>query len=441
VVVLDTSGSMSANFNGQCSNTGPVLQCSNGPPGAPAVTVTNTGVSYWWSTVAERRIVVAKNALRRLVDLTNMTGNTGFTTTRPPDQMGVVWFTQDVPSSQTMSFSSTPSALKTYITNANNANANRSQGGTNGAGGLYRASLMYGSAPKTVTDAAGKVWNYKRVVLYISDGVSNQFMDSSNNNLLYGQSDANTYPSGSYCRGLGNLVVESASCQTTDVGGLYKPNQNTTLERPITQMINVSANNLRNTTINASVFVIALSSIPSTGLKDGVASSSSYFFSAENLTTDASGKTNVDGIIDTINAKVELGDCVPGPSGSVSTTINTSDFVNGTGGYTYPTVGQVVIYNSTNTLTAPITAGTGGSLSYYFPKVPQGTYRMEAQLYYHHPLDPPNVMRQYSKIWSAGQALSDFTVDVSPSSQATSFSQRKEQPLTLKLNGDVCPAL
>jgi hypothetical protein len=348
--------------------------------------------------------------------------------------MGVVWFTDTVPSGNTMAFSSTPSSLKTFITNANKTSNDvyRSGGGTNGAGGLYRASLMYGSAPKTFTDAKGKVWTYKRVVLYISDGVSNQFMDTSASNLLGGQSTSGTYTKGSYCNKLVN-VTENASCQTTDVGGKYNG-----WDRPITQMINASSTNLRNSTINASVFVIALSSIPSTGLKDGVASSSSYFFSAESLTTKADGTTNVDGIIDTINSKVELGDCIPGPSGSTASAVQTDQFVNGTGGLTYPTVGKVVIYNSTTTLTAPIIAGKGGALTYYFPSVPQGTYRMEAYIYYHHPLDPPNVMRQYSKIWSAGQAVSDFTVDVLPSTQGTSFSQRIDQPLSLKLNGDVC---
>jgi hypothetical protein len=377
------------------------------------------------------------------VDLTNMPGNAGATTTRPYDKMGVVWFTANVPTSQTKDFSSVPADLKTFILNANNGNGSyRSQGGTNGAGGLYRASLMYGnpSAVATYTDATGKTRNYKRVVLFITDGVSNQFLDQNASDLLGGQSSDTTYPVGSYCRGLASLVVESAQCQTSDVGGKYVKNKTTTWDRPVTQMTTTSANNLRNATVNASVFVIALSSIPATGLKDGVASSTSYFFSAESLTTDTkTGKTNVDGIIDTINNKVTLGDCVPGPSGAVTGSVQTDQFVNGTGGLSYPQVGTVAITGAT-TLTAPIIAGKGGVLSYNFPSVPQGSYRLEAHLYYHHPLDPVGVMREYSKIWSAGQALSDFTVDVSPSTQGTSFSQKIDQPLTLKLNGDVCAA-
>ncbi|MEI7768875.1 MAG: Tad domain-containing protein [Chloroflexales bacterium] len=439
IVVLDTSGSMSANFNGQCNNSGGLKQCANGPPGAPAVQVTNTGVQYWWSTESERRIYVAKKALQRLVSLTNMSGNAGFDTTRPPDQMGVVWFTDNVPASpNTKSFSSDPVSLASFITTANNGNGDyRSQGGTNGAAALYRASLMYGSAPKTVTYSS-KSWDYKRVVLFITDGVSNQFLDTTKSNLSGGQSDSSRYPTVPYCANLGTLVVESAQCQTTDVGGKWNG-----WDRPITQMINTSSQYLRNTTVNASVFVIALSSIPSTGLNSGVSSSSNYFFSAESLITYANGKTNVDVIIDTIKDKAQNGDCVPGPSGSSTGSVLTDQFVNGTGGFTYPQVGEVVIYNSTNTMTAPIIAdqASGGALTYHFLAVPQGTYRMSAHLYYHHPLDPPSVMREYSKIWTAGQSLDSFTVDVSPSTQSTSFLQRIEQPLILKLNGNVCPVI
>jgi len=66
VVVLDASGSMSANFNGQCDENG-LVQCANGPAGYPAVQVTNTGPDHYWSNQNERRIYVAKKALTRLV--------------------------------------------------------------------------------------------------------------------------------------------------------------------------------------------------------------------------------------------------------------------------------------------------------------------------------------------------------------------------------------
>ncbi|NTV63048.1 MAG: VWA domain-containing protein, partial [Oscillochloris sp.] len=201
VVVLDTSGSMSANFDGRCNNTtsgSNYLQCSNGPAGSRNLEVSNTGVDYWWNPQNERRIYVAKKALERLVSLTNMPGNTGYTTTRPADKMAVVWFNSKVPSGNAMNFSNNKTNLTNFITTANNGYGNyRSVGGTNGAAGLYRASLLFGAAPKTVAFNGNNV-EYKRVVLFITDGVSNEFLNPSNSDLDGGWSYDATYASGSY---------------------------------------------------------------------------------------------------------------------------------------------------------------------------------------------------------------------------------------------------
>jgi Flp pilus assembly protein TadG len=434
VVVLDASGSMSANFNGQCNNTG-LVQCANGPPGYPAVAVTGTGPTYYWNTEDERRIYVAKKALERLVGLTNMPGNSSYDTSRPDDQMAVVWFRDYVTSSQYMDFSTTPATIRDFIKNANKTGGSsyRSQGGTNGAAGLYQASRLYASAPKSTTLGATE-YQYKRVVLYISDGVSNNFLDTNASNLSGGSSNQSTYKNGSTCWKLKEQVVENAECQTTDVGGTHNG-----WDRPITQMVNTSNSYLRNQSVNAQVFVIALSNIPSNGLKDGVASSSSYFFSAESLIEYPNGTTNVDKIIDEINTKVEVLACQPGADGVDRGTIPSNEFVNGAPGvpFTYPTVGEVIITSDNDTFTAPITAGTGGTLSYRFDNVPRGTYRLEAQLFYHHPLDPPNVMRKYKKLWSGDNSLPELTVDVS-ASQGGFNSTEKRQDITLRISEDVC---
>lgn len=440
VVVLDGSGSMSANFNGQCNNSGGTKQCANGPPDFPPVQVSGTGLTYYWTTESERRIYVAKKALERLVSLTNMPGTSNYDPNRPSDQMAVVWFREYVKQSQYMGFSTNAGTITNFITNANNQNGNyRSEGGTNGAAGLYQASRLYSGAPKTVP-FGGKDWEYKRVVLFITDGVSNQFLNTNASDLSGGSSSSNTYPSGSICRNLGNLVIEDAGCQTTDKGGTYRVNANTTWDRPITQMVSTSTSYLRNQTVNAQVFVIALSNIPSTGLKDGVASSSSYFFSAESLIKNADGTTNVDKVIDEIATKVVQGNCLPGADGANRGTIPSDQFINSAPGvsFSYPQVGEVIITSATDTFTAPVTASTNGELTYRFTNVPRGTYSMRAYLYYHHPLDPPNVMRQYSKIYSGDQAQSNFTVDVVPSSQSTSFNEAVRQDVNLRLNGDVC---
>ncbi len=429
IVVLDTSGSMSANFDGQC-NTNGLEQCAGGNLG-PATT-TGTGTGKYWNPQNQRRIYVAKKALESLVGLTNMPGNVDYSTARPPDQMGVVWFTESVSANNVKTFSSDPAALKTFITNSNSGYFGN--GGTNGAAALYRASLMYGTAPSTVT-FNGTTYTYKRVVLFVTDGVSNNFLKTSATNLSGGSSSANTYPSGSFCAGLGNNVIESAKCQTTDgAGGSKKIPEG--WDRPITQMMTVSGTNLRNTTINAEVFVLALSNVSATGLNGGVSSSASYYFSASSLKTNANGTTNVDDIINTISSKVKLGDCVPGPNGS-ATNVLTSGQSSPSSGLTYPNVGKVVIYNSTTpAIETPIVAASDGSLSYYFPSVPAGTYTMEAWLYYYDPHD--RTSRVYGMFWAQGAASNVATIDVSPTTQMTSFAQRIDHPITLKLSGEVC---
>ncbi len=435
IVVLDSSGSMSANFDGQCNNSGTIKQCANGPAGAPPVTVTNTGTQNWWTTTSERRIYVAKKALERLVTLSNMPGNPGYDNTRPSDQMAVVWYNEGVPSSQTLSFSNNPTTIKTYITDLNKTSGDkyRSQGGTNGAGGLYRASLLYQNAPKTVS-FNGESVEYKRVVLFVTDGVSNIFLNTSNSNLNGGQSSYTTYKKNSTCYKLKGNVIESASCQTTDVGGKYN-----NYDRPITQMILTSQNNLRNSTINAEVFVIALSNIPATGLDTGVASSPTYFFTAPSLQVSADGTTNVDQIIDVINEKVETNECIPGPSGTASGKITSSEFGSNPSGFNYPQVGQVVISNDSNSYTAPILAADDGTLRYHFTAILPGTYRLQAFIYYRHPLDPTGTQaRLYGNLFSAGTSAQDMMVYVT-SDQRVNNSNRIEQPLTLKLTGDVCP--
>ncbi|NTV99811.1 MAG: hypothetical protein HGA19_00730 [Oscillochloris sp.] len=211
------------------------------------------------------------------------------------------------------------------------------------------------------------------------------------------------------------------------------------MSRPISQMMEISEEQLRNSNLGAEIFVLALSNIPSIGLK-GVATSDSYFFSADKLEKNADGSNNVQNILNEINTQVETVPCVHGPNGSTTGAVSSNEFVNGTGGFTYPQVGLVTIKDGSNTYTAPIKAADDGSnlLSYEFKAIPEGTYIVTARLYYHHPEDAAGVMREYSKIWSAEQPIEEYTVEVRASSQDTSFTQTIKLPITLKINGEVC---
>ncbi len=457
VVVLDVSGSMSADFDGRCDRTTvsnpPAAgiqrgwwQCAEAPPGGPRIEVTGTGPNYWWSVEQERRITVAKNALEALVRSTNMPGNAEYDSSRPPDRMALVWYTHEVPSTYVSNFSgnpfsNTPNQLITAIRNAGRYNNDpyRTNGGTNGAAGLYRASLILNNAPRTVTHN-GQTWEYKRAVIFVTDGVSNQLFNPNANNLRYGTSDQGTYPNGHVCRT--PLVVEMANCQTTEFGGrtIRSGSIPAGLDRPISQAVQVSRNTLQANGVE--VYAVALSNIPETGLRDGIASFPSYFFSARELQRDANGRTNVDAIMLAINTQIESGLCEPRADAAWTNVIPPAHFQS-VGSLQYPTVGEVLLTDqSTGTqYRAPILAdqSRGGALSYRFERLPAGSYRVQPYLFYRHPLDPPNVgPRRYSLIYQNEETVSDIVINVAPNTTVGSFNQTIRQDLQLRLFGDVC---
>jgi hypothetical protein len=441
VVVLDTSGSMSANFAGQCDSKG-LIQCTNGPDGAPAAVGGAGGNGSVWSTTEERRIYVAKTAIESLVRSTNMQGNgSNYDINRPVDQMALVWYNDAAPSGNTRGFSSVPGTIITDVRAAGRYGSDNyhTQGGTNGAAALYRAALMLDAAPKSVTDVAGKKWDYKRVVIFITDGVSNRFLDTSKSDLKGASSDKNTYPSSHVCHV--NNVIEIASCQVTSGGGKYNG-----MDRPITQAGNVSKNDLQAN--GAEVYAISLSNIPATGLQDSIASFPKYYFAANTLEKDASGKTNVDKIMEVINTMVESGLCVQRSDvldgkPEFKDTILPNEYQAFAGAPTYPTVGEVLLENVENgtLIRIPIMADSEGRTTYTKNDVPKGNYKLTPYVFYRHPLDPPTFgPRRYSLIDNgAGEPSSDMVITVGPqASQSGSFVQQNRQDLKLRLFGNVC---
>ncbi len=449
VVVLDVSGSMSANFDGQC-NSDKLRQCTNGPAGYP--TPTGGAGQYYWKKVEERRIYVAKQAIMSLVRSTNMPGNPGYDPTRPDDQMALVWFNDYVPSSNTRAFSNLPNTIANNIKDAGRAYSHdyRTSGGTNGAGGLYRAALMLDAAPRKV-NFQGKDWDYKRVVIYITDGVSNIFLNKSDSKLYGGLSEKGTY-SKNHPSCYVDKVYELAECQVTGDGvrggGLTEKYGSIPKgwDRPITMAGQVSKNDLQAN--GAEVYVIALSNIPATGLQDSIASFPKYYFSAASLERDAQGKTNVDAIMEVINTLVESGQCVPRSDvldgkPEFKDTILPSEYQAFPGSPTYPQVGEVRLTNVENgtVIKIPIMADSEGRTTYVKHDVPKGNYKLKPYVFYRHPLDPPTAgPRQYSLIdTGGGEAISEMVITVGPqSSQAGSFVQQIRQDLKLRLAGDVC---
>jgi hypothetical protein len=272
-------------------------------------------------------------------------------------------------------------------------------------------------------------------VIFVTDGVSNNFLDTSRSNLSGGFSGNNTYPSGHWCRSASH-VAEEPLCMTNDVGGIYDPDGKN-WDRPISAMVNTSNEFLKPL---ADVYVVALSSIPSTGLRDGVASFTSFYAEAPTLTRDADGRTNVDRIFENINTQIEYGDCVPQADNQWLKQIMEE---NAASDLPYPTVGEVFVRDSSTgaSYAAPIKANSDGFLSYEFSNLPQGTYQMTAYAMYRHPSDTQGfdglpMARVYDRIYMQEKNFEDgIAVTVKPSQN---FGGLIQQDLQLKLSGDVC---
>ncbi len=487
VVVLDQSGSMSANFNGQCdrgNGTPPkqpfptepdrFWQCANGPlydtdgdgvgdtPADNSTRVTGTGNTYYWNDRETRRITVAKRALETLIKLTHMPGNNGYDANFPPDQMALMWFTDSVqkngnnetfaaqPNFPDRNFSSTPNELINKMwSRTTGSDIYRTQGGTNGAAALYRASLILNSAPSTIKHN-GVTYEYKKVVLFITDGVSNQFFHPDLSNLKVKQSDYSTYVKGNPCyeayRSLQGLIIEDAECQSTYLGGTHKATVNgksVELDRPVTQAVKVSQDILQANGVQ--VYVIALSDLPSTGLAGGVSSRPETYFPVPFLETYADGSTNVDRVVTTINERITNDRCQPGKDPAPTNFVPASHFdpvtLVGGSSLTYPRVGIVRVQNTTTntSYTTFIEADSSGRLTYRFAKVPPGIYTMTATVYYKHPNEPVGVSnRAYNDFFDGSQQVASISVEVSSKARVGSFLPATQKNIDMRLRGNVC---
>ena len=417
VIVLDQSGSMAWNFAGGNA-----------------------------STADPSRISLAKQALKTLVRLTNMPDNVApnYVPNTPSDQMALVGFSTIVypkTFANGTKFTSSATELNNKIDGLGTYNT------TNGAAGLYYASTILTSAPATV-DYNGKPYDYKRVVVFITDGVSNVFFHKNDSDLAVRSSDKPTYATGNYCKTNDN-VTNDADCQTTTVGGLYTTtisiNGNNTsvgLDRPITQAIKTSQDLLQAN--GYTVFVVALSDVASTGLADGIPSIPEYYLSAKTVTTNPDGSTSLDDKFKLISSIVKDLACQNGRDTATTGTVLASQYVpvvlQNSMTLDYPKVGMVTLRNSSTgySATAYITAATDGKITYRFSQVPPGVYSLTAVLYYKHPLEPTGINdRAYTSFWDPTSAsrINALTVTVNQSTSSVSgFTLATQVDIDMRLN-------
>jgi hypothetical protein len=429
VVVLDASGSMSANFAGQCNagysgSTSTIRQCANGPDGSPPSS--GGAGTYYWREPTERRIYVAKGAIERLINGLNMPGNPGYDPALPADQLAIVWFNHGAAASNVSAFSSSPSTLIAGLAGAGSYGNDpyRTNGGSNWAAGLYRTVLGFETAPTTVA-YNGQTWAYERRALLITDGISNQFLDKADPYLNGGSSNKDTYPAGHTCHV--DNVLEIASCQITGDeirgGGTYMG-----MDRPITQAVRVSEDDLQASGIE--VYALSIGNVPSTGLSDGVASAPSAYYAAPTLELYPDGSTNVDQIIDGLPFRSETGTCTAVVAPEWATTMAPESQPEDVPGVAFPQVGVLQLEQiETGAIhTAPIVVDTAHTMSYRVEGLPAGAYRLTSIVFYR---GEDQQTRGYSLLETAGGPQPAITVEVSGGEQTV-------DALSLRLAGDVC---
>ena len=430
-VVLDTSGSMTWNFNGQAKSGSTIYQC--GSSTNPALEAQRAqDASYCdknepkWSPASERRIAYAKNALQNFISLLE-----------PYDAMQIIGFSGDknntgVAATTTDWVYGSPAGKQTLKDAVLAAGANPNTpydvaGGTPSATGLYQARQLIAASPnKSVIDGR----DFKKVVLFLTDGVANYFRNYKNSPFgWYNDSSDNAS-----CKNLAN-TDEIPSCQ------IGMTNTNPSYERPITAMASEATEIKKLNDGNTQIYVIALAGVPATGLSTDVASQSTFPYYSE-----ATQGSQVQDIFNAINDSVENPTCLPaGGTGWVGTIGNSNTVTDAAtrSSFSLPVdtsiYGYVYLKNQYGqTLQTAAVTHQNGQLSYSFANVTPGTYKLEAFVGYKGNDSPTPISRVYSSIlFPTLTHDTSWTFDVAASQTLNSVVPLR--PLYLDLSGNVCP--
>ncbi|GEM_PF-1052447 len=409
VVVLDVSGSMSWSFAGQANVGASLVTCQGGgaiycPPGTVL------------SSVADRRIVVARNLLTQFVN-----------NVRPQDQVRIVTYsntygsTNDAANTWPTDDEALDGLSRVYpdfwtsdkptLTSAVAAAAlDVTSGETPSAIGLARATQLYANSAST-DPATGK--QYKRAVILLTDGVANV----TRNGLL------NNPP------GCGS---EDTSCQE----GIF-PSTNPPLLKPISAMYQeaTTLTNLiapPNTTITGSgIYVIALGT-QSVATSLQLISPNLYY-------ADQPGALQT--ALNAIRNQVTFATCNDGgaartsPLEQIGSNGLPDPGVLATSGVTLPDVGVVTLTPGTggSPITGPITWDSGsGRLYYRITNIPPGQYTIQYWLAYKAPEDGITRIYTYALPITGGSLTTDNQpIDLTPS---TGTIGSRIQPIVMDMN-------
>lgn len=418
LLILDVSGSMSWTFDGRGVQNGQTVYCTQPSQGCVSVLTA-------WPNAQERRIYTAKQVLRSFVAQIDQDRRSGL---RPFDTVRLVTFSgrlgnyvntsgavgnnqralDDLTEVLPAGWTNDRATLEAAITNAGMVDGDQymTAGATPSAVALARASQVFANAPERAPNGM----RYRRVVIFVTDGVANVLRNGMQNNF------------GTGCE----LGAENVGCQMGD------PLPDGSL-RPLNAMV-AEAQALKEAYIrpsDGSVYVVALSgTFEATGL-NLVASQPDYVKRADR-------SEELQQIFDDIQVSAIQGDCTPS-QGELRDSMAASEVPTDLRPQlTDRIVGQVTLTDANNNVReAWITADpVTRKLSYAFTNVPPGQYTLRAWLGYRAPQD--NISRdKYELLVRGPDVTREVTVQVSA---GRSLGGVISVPLTLDLNDNVCPA-
>jgi hypothetical protein len=417
LLILDVSGSMSWTFDGRGVQNGQVVTCTNPTQGCVSIQTA-------WPNEQERRIYTAKQVLRSFVQQIDQDRQSGL---RPHDVVRMVTFTgrlgnyvnsssavgdnnralNDLTEVLPAGWTNDRATLETAINSAGMVDGDpyMTAGATPSAVAFARASQVFANAPERAPNGM----RYRRVVIFVTDGVANVLRNGMQNNY------------GAGCE----LGGENVGCQMGD------PLPDGSL-RPLNAMV-AEAQALKEAYIrpsDGSVYVVALSpTFETTGL-NLVASQPDYVKRADI-------PEQLQQIFDDIQVTAIQGDCTPS-QGEERDSMDPSEVPTDLRPeLTDRIVGKVTLTDANNnTREAWITADPiTRKLSYALTNVPPGQYTLRAWLGYRAPQD--NISRdKYELIVRGPSTSAEIPVTVSA---GRSLGGVIGVPLKLDLNDNVCP--
>jgi hypothetical protein len=430
VVLLDVSGSMSLNFRGESNHRGrgKTVLCSKPKDYDPETDpeIQNCGRNFWYKDEDQRRIYYAKQALMTFVD--EMEEDDAMQIIAYSSRYGV----NNIEPVNTRALGTTAgkAELRETILEAGERKVNGSmepyitRGGTPSATGLRKARELLAAAPETAPNGD----DYKRVVVFLTDGVANHFVEEVD---VYGESDVwkNEALDEDRCADLGSEAQEDVGCQSGYV--LTNPS----VARPITAMT-LEADELK-TSADATLYAMMMGAAPTTGVEQ-VASSSQYpWYSV------AEEGADVEEILLKINETSRQDVCIPA-EGTWMDVIDSANAPSPVDGHPYlgaDTFGKAV-------LTDPVSGEelyegyirhdeATGKLSYFIPGVEPGTYELRVWLGYEGEDGNTRIYRKFYDYRGDLSYSSTLTVQVT---QADALNDTVVAPEAyMELDGHVCP--